>query len=190
MALKAAKKHLSGVTEYYTAISASYDELHGGEQLAKLTAINNVISPGKGDLMLDVGCGTCLSLDFFGCKVKGVEPAREMVLMHRKGKYFLGRNVFIGGAEDLKNFFGDGLFDFVICVTVAHHFSDVVRSFTNIRDVGSENCVFVFSLLKGSGNYDVCVGLINKLFIVFKEMDVRRDRLIFAKKTRIKKFKY
>ncbi len=184
MARKSLKKRKSGVYDYYNAISGSYDELHGKEQIGKLKVIEKVIMPEKNDLLLDVGCGTCLSFDFFKCNVKGVEPSKEMVLKHPKADFLLGKHVFVCGAEDLKKFFGEKSFDFVICVTVAHHFIDAEESFLNMADAGKDDCVFVFSLLKDSGNYGLCVNIINKLFQVFEIREVHRDKLFFCRKKR------
>ncbi len=172
----------TSISGYYSAISHSYDELHGKEQFEKLKVIGKHVRPEKDDLILDVGCGTCFSRDFFNCNFKGVEPSKDMVLRHSKGKFLVGKDVFISGVEGLRGLFEENLFDYVICVTAAHHFMDVRRAFIDMRDLGKKGCVFGFSLLKGSGNYDECVSAINDFFVVIDEEDVQRDKVFICRK--------
>lgn len=102
--------------QYYSQTAAGYDELHGEEQLAKTRAIISLAKPQKGWKVLDVGCGTGVSMQGWPCAIVGVEPSKEMASVAAKK----GLEVVVAQAEDLP--FPDDSFDLAIAVTSAHHF--------------------------------------------------------------------
>ena len=83
----------------YRHISKSYNELYREEQLNKLKIIKEnikIIPP-----LLDIGCGTGISTDFFKVKSVGVDNCREML---KEGN----KNLIHADAENLP--FKDKLF--------------------------------------------------------------------------------
>lgn len=79
--------------------------------------MKNLLLPGEGDRVLDVGCGTGNHLLFFhgmGCQVTGVEPSAAMLDIARR-KLEGKADLRIGIAEDLP--FSDNEFDIVVLVT-------------------------------------------------------------------------
>src|SRR3989338_825386 len=101
--------------DYYSATAKGYDELHREEQLNKLRIIKENIDINKTDKLLDVGCGTGFSLNFFNCQCTGIEPSEEMAQDNKK--------IIIGKAENLP--FPDNSFDIVISVTAIHNFDNI-----------------------------------------------------------------
>ena len=69
---------------YYDDISPGYNELHKEEQLNKLRIIKENLEINKSDRLLDVGCGTGFSLEYFDCDSTGLEPSKEMTRDNKK----------------------------------------------------------------------------------------------------------
>lgn len=155
---------------YYDDIAKGYDELHKEEQLKKLTIIKENINVG--DSLLDVGCGTGFSLEFFKAKRKvGIDPSKELV---RQCKY----ECLVGKAENLP--FPDNSFDTVICVTAAHHFDDLKAGLREIKRVAKKNVAF--SLLKRSKKFNSLKRFIREMFTVLKEIDEDKDLIFICEK--------
>ena len=128
--------------EYYDAIAEGYNFLHKEEQLKKLKIIFDQGIIFKDDSLLDVGCGTGFSLDFFEVKSStGIEPSSELI------KQYSGRKkIYKGFAEKLP--FDDAVFDVVISITAIQNFVDVKKGLEEIRRVGTGR--FALTVLKKS----------------------------------------
>lgn len=144
---------------YYDDIASGYDELHKEEQLAKLAFIAGLGIIKPTDKLLDVGCGTGFSLDYFEVReAVGIDPAKKLV-----EQYGGEKKILVGRAEELP--FEDGSFDVVISVTAVHNFMDIEKGLREMRRVG--NSRFIFSILKGAiSKVD------NLLASVFKNYDI------------------
>ena len=94
----------------YNEIAKGYDRLHKEEQLEKLEIIKDHFKP-KG-MMLDLGCGTGIAMDFFDVDSIGIDPCLELLKLGR------GKRVCCKG-ECLP--FKDDSFNSVICLTAIHH---------------------------------------------------------------------
>jgi ubiquinone/menaquinone biosynthesis C-methylase UbiE len=150
----------------YDSIASGYDELHKEEQLKKLRIIRDNIPVEKEDRLLDVGCGTGFSLDFFDCGCTGVEPSKEMIAQSaNKSRIVLGR------AENLP--FEDNSFDVVISVTAIHNFEDIEKGLKEMKRVGKDR--FAFSVLKKAKTFDRIKKLIFSLFTIKKEIEEDKD---------------
>ena len=158
--------------DYYNQIAEGYEELHKEEQLKKLKIIKENFDFGES--ILDVGCGTGFCLDEINVKRKvGIDPSEELVKIGKKK----GRNVSIGRAEEIK--FKDDEFDSVICLTAAHHFTDIQKGFSEMKRVGRR---FAFSILKRAGNFKEIEKTINRIFIVEKRMEEDKDIIFICHK--------
>jgi len=122
--------------------------------MEKFRAILNKIKPlgfSKKSKLLDIGCGTCISKEFFLCDFYGIEPSKNLVVQHPLGQEMINnKKVAIDIAENLGNYFSPKKFDFIICVTAAHHFKEPKKALRAIREKLKETGIVVFSLLKNT----------------------------------------
>jgi len=150
---------------YYDEIASGYDELHGEEQRKKVDVIRKALDGFSFSSVLDIGCGTGISMEGWACEVTGIDPS-EKLIEKAKAKGFA---VQVASAEEIP--FPDNSFDVVICLTAAHHF-DLEKALQEIQRVGRK--YFVFSFLKKA---DVA-GFRKKLleeFTVIKEIEEEKD---------------
>lgn len=148
---------------YYDSIAPGYNELHKEEQLNKLKIIKDNLEINKSDKLLDVGCGTGFSLDYFDCDFTGLEPNKKMAGNNKK--------IIIGKADNLP--FENNSFDIVISVTAIHNFDNIEKGLKEIKRVGKNK--FAFSVLKKSKSFEKIKKLIYQLFNVKKEIEEQKD---------------
>jgi len=148
---------------YYNLIADSYDELHKEEQLKKLSLVREKGIIHNDDVLLDVGCGTGFSLDFFDVSSAiGVDPADILL-----SKYSGSAKTVCASAENLP--FEDSSFDVVISLTAIQNFDDVKLGLEEIRRVGTSR--FVLSFLK---SLEKSSYLESVLRLVFKDFSIER----------------
>ena len=154
---------------YYDEIASGYDELHGAEQRKKVTLIREKLSELGIEFssLLDVGCGTGISLEGWDCYKKGIDPSEELI----KKALEKGFDVQVASAEKIP--FADNSFDLVICLTAAHHFGE--EGLKEIKRVGRK--YFVFSFLKKA---DVESFRKSFPFKIIKEIDEEKDVIFIA----------
>ena len=157
---------------YYDSISDGYDELHKEEQFRKMQIISNELKLEPDDYLLDVGCGSGFSLDFWGCKRIGIDPSKELL---KKCESPTKQGV----AEDLP--FKDNEFDIVTCVSAIHNCSDFSKALDEIKRVGKNK--FVITLFKKGDKEKVSEikKLINDKFEVEKVIEDTHDTIYFCK---------
>lgn len=127
---------------YYDDIASGYEELHGAEQRRKLSLLSqHIAAQGR---LLDVGCGTGISTDFFAatCECTGIDPSAGLIAQNTTGS----STFVVGFAESLP--FDDGEFDWVISLTALQNFEDIALGLSEIKRVGKGN--FVLTWLKKS----------------------------------------
>ncbi len=154
----------------YDSIAGSYNELHGEEQLKKLSIIKKNIRTGKKTKILDVGCGTGISSDF-ECFVIGIDQSFGLLKYNKHLK-------ILGVAEKLP--LKDNSFDYIISVTSVHNFSDIAQSINEMKRVGKKN--FVFSVLKKSSKFGIIKRAIESNFKLNREMEEEKDVIFFCSK--------
>jgi len=155
----------------YKQIARSYNELHKEEQLAKLNIIKNnlkIIPP-----LLDVGCGTGISTDFFKVKSTGIDNCEEMI---KQGK----NNLIKADAEKLP--FKDKTFNTVISVTAFHNFKNMEKALKEIIRVSKNNNICV-TFLKKSKKLNQFKEILNKYF-KYKEIEENKDIIFLIKHTK------
>ena len=149
----------------YKHIAKSYNGLHKEEQVKKLEIIKNnikIISP-----LLDVGCGTGISTNYFDVESIGIDNCKEMIEEGKSG------NLIYGNSEELP--FPDKTFNTVISVTAFHNFKNVEKALLEIIRVSKNNNVAI-SFLKKSSKLDKFRKLLKKYF-KFKEINCENDIL-------------
>jgi ubiquinone/menaquinone biosynthesis C-methylase UbiE len=152
----------------YNKIAKSYNGLHKEEQIKKLEIIKKdikVISP-----LLDIGCGTGISTNYFNCVSVGIDNSKEMLKQSKQG------NLIYGEAENLP--FPDKSFNTIISVTAFHNFNDMEKALLEIKRVSSNNNIAI-TFLEKSSKINEFRKLLKKHF-KFKEVDCDKDILFIV----------
>jgi ubiquinone/menaquinone biosynthesis C-methylase UbiE len=158
--------HRNRQPDQYADIAQGYDELHKEEQVRKITIILKNFGIKTNERLLDVGCGTGFSFDYWPTKeVTGVEPSEAMILQAPSARQ---NRIFQERAEDL-SIFDDHEFDVVVSLTAIHNFTDVEAGLREMKRVGKRR--FAFSVLKKSAQFAEIDRLIRKHFNVRKVLD-------------------
>ncbi len=155
----------------YDSISKSYNELYQEEQLKKLEIIKKHIKIKFTDKLLDVGCGTGISTNFFKCNSIGIDPSKKLI---KKGS----ENLIYGKAEKLK--FKDKSFDITISITAIHNFNNYKKGLREIKRVTKTKGKIIITLLKKSNKYKEIKDLIIKE-IKPKIIDSEKDTIFIGK---------
>ena len=158
----------------YKHIAKSYNELHKEEQLAKLNIIKKhlkIIPP-----LLDVGCGTGISTDFFKVKSTGIDNCEEMI---KQGK----SNLIKADAEKLP--FKDKSFNTIISVTAFHNFKNMEKALKEIIRVSKNNNICI-TFLKKSKKLNQFKEILNNYF-KYKEIEQDKDIIFLIKNKNLKK---
>lgn len=169
---------------YYNKIACGYDELYEEEQLKKLRFIASLLNNKRltasrkrifRKQILDVGCGTGITTNFFGCGI-GIDPSEAMLGIARKRypkiKFLNAR------AENLP--FSDNSFDAVISITAIQNFSDIEKGLKEIKRVGKK--FFILTFLKKSQKRGFIERLIKNLFKVEKRAEEDKDIIFICSK--------
>lgn len=154
---------------YYTEIASSYDELHKEEQIKKIQLIIDKFPFSKEESLLDVGCGTGFSFDYWPTSKKdtwGVEPSSGLIKQSKHQDKILHDR-----AENLP--FEDNEFDIIVSVTAIQNFEFLEDGLFEMKRVGKKK--FAFSVLKKSPNFQEIDELIKKHFNVTKELEEDKD---------------
>ncbi len=167
------------IMSYYDDIAKGYDELYREEQLKKLNLIREKLKEFGIDItrdtkLLDVGCGTGISTDFWNCDAAGIDPS-ECLLDQNKGKK---SRLIKAYAEDIP--FPDNSFDIVISITSIQNFCDIEKGLQEIKRVGRN--YFALSFLKNSEKAGMIKELIEKIFDVKEIVEEEKDLIVFALK--------
>jgi len=147
----------------YNHISKGYNELYREEQLNKLRIIRknmNIIPP-----LLDIGCGTGISTNFFNVKSTGVDNCVEML---RQG----AKNLVYADAEKLP--FKDKSFNTVISVTSFHNIKNMGKALKEAIRVSSNGNICI-TFLKASRRLPHFRRLLKKYFKNMREIEESKD---------------
>jgi len=174
---------LNSYDDYYDIISDGYDRLYGDEQLKKLHAIESAIkthhelhdfiSPKYA--LLDIGCGTGISTDYFPAKEKlGIDPSQALIKIasekHPHCKFILSN------AEDIA--FKGKEFDIIISLTAIQNFRNIENALKNIRSAGKR---FILTFLKRTEKREIIEQLIKTNFEIIKTLEEEKDLIYFCK---------
>jgi ubiquinone/menaquinone biosynthesis C-methylase UbiE len=159
------------IVSYYDGIAKGYDELYFEEQKEKFSVLKETLSLSKNSKVLDVGCGTFFSFNYFEGDIYGIEPSSEMVKLFIDKFPEKENKINVGFAEELSKFYEKDFFDAVICVSVAHHFENSGLDFAEMKKVCKHSALVGITLLKKTGNFAEIEEEINNFFEVIKRID-------------------
>ncbi len=154
----------------YNEMAKSYNGLYEEEQLNKLNIIKKYLKVKKSYKLLDIGCGTGISTNFFDCDSVGVDKSKGMLK-------FCSEKRILGNAEKLP--FKDKSFDVILCITAIHNFDDQEKALNEIKRVKKYKAQIVITLLKKSKNYNKMKKLILRNFNM-REMDSDKDTIFIS----------
>lgn len=147
---------------YYDEIAKGYNELYKEEQIRKLSIIADLDLISSNDKLLDVGCGTAFSLDYFDVsEAVGIDPAAKLVEQY-KGNH----QILVGAAEKMP--FENNYFDIVISITAIQNFDEIKVGLEEIKRVGKDR--FILTYLKKSPNSDEIETSLKEVFNDFEIM--------------------
>lgn len=183
---------------YYDSIAEGYDRLHMEEQLKKLDVIEEALSKdadlkskfviSKTTKVLDVGCGSGISTEFFGSlknidkrNIFGIDPSKELVKIAEQKQKKINNNMnnirySIAPAESIP--FKDHEFDYVISITAIQNFNNIEKGLDEIKRVGKDK--FILTFLKKSEKAKAIEGLIKEKFDVIKKLEEDKDIIYFC----------
>jgi ubiquinone/menaquinone biosynthesis C-methylase UbiE len=147
----------------YKEIAKSYDELHKEEQIKKLKIIQKnmkIIPP-----LLDIGCGTGISTNFFKVKSVGIDNCKEMI---ENGK----GDLRYANAENLP--FKDKTFNTIISVTAFQNINSMEKALKEAIRVSKNNNICI-TFLKKSKKINSFRKLFKKHFKNYKEIEEEKD---------------
>ena len=153
---------------YYDLIASGYEELHKEEQLKKLSLIGKTEIVKEGDKLLDVGCGTGFSLNYFPVKEAiGIDPSQELI------KQYNGpHKIMQGYAESLP--FQDSSFDVIISLTAIQNFDDIEKGLMEMKRVGEAR--FALTILKRSPSTNLTRAFIKEIFENYDVEEIEEEK--------------
>ncbi len=151
----------------YQLIAKSYNELYSEEQLEKLKIISKHLKVKEKDKLLDIGCGTGISTNYFKCNSIGIDSCKELIEQ--------GKNLILGEAEILP--FKDKEFDIILCITAIHNFNNYKKAIKEMKRVIKDKGKIAITILKKSSKFNEIKEELNKNF-KFKEYDHRLDLIL------------
>jgi ubiquinone/menaquinone biosynthesis C-methylase UbiE len=160
--------------EYYNKIAKGYNKLHQKEQENKLRIIQTQIKLEPNAILLDIGCGTGISSEFFKCNIVGIDPARKM--LNEAIKSEKSNTGYIQGSGEQLPFF-DKSFDIVLCVTTLHNFKDYKAGLKEIKRVGKGKGAI--TILKKAKHADELKDSVKEIFAIQKEIEEAKDIILF-----------
>jgi len=152
--------------EYYDRLADIYDSLYGGEQKAKIKIIFKVMNAEAGGLVLDIGCGTGLLMEYLvadsGClvgvdlSVKSLRRARERL---RRLEAEQDVSLIRADAENLP--FRNEVFDKIFALTLLQNTPSPRRALREIIRVAKDKSQAIVTGLRKYFTIDEFRGLIS-----------------------------
>lgn len=158
--------------DYYDKIARGYEELYRDEQLKKLELIQKEMQTARNSLLLDIGCGSGISMELWKCKKIGVDTAFELLKIAKQKGLF----VVLARAECLP--FKDKSFDVITSISAVHHF-EMDRAFSEIKRVGKEGKKTVISIPKRVEKAEDIKNKLLKFFQATKFLEGEKEIIIF-----------
>ena len=167
---------------YYNEISQGYEELYKEEQIKKLNFIKSFLEKlnikiKESDKLLDVGCGTGLTTQFWTNKNKtGIDPAKKLIAKAKQKNK--SSNYIVAQAENIP--FKDNSFDIVISITAIQNFQDIEKGLKEIKRVAKS--LIILSFLKMSEKKESILNLTRNIFNIKETIEEDKDTIIICNK--------
>jgi SAM-dependent methyltransferase len=158
----------------YESSAPTYNALRRHEQYEKIRAIQPFLADAE--TVLDVGFGTGLASDVLTHEITGVEPSKAMLK-----EYQGDAETVHDSAENLLEHFEEDVFDAAICVSTAHHFTDPVSVFDDIRAVTKPRGVVAATFLKRDSSTPHCIEAFKETFNDVKTEETRHDAVYIGR---------
>jgi len=154
------------IIEYYDRLADIYDSLYGGEQKAKIKVIFKVMNVEAGRLVLDIGCGTGLLMEYLvadsGCLV-GVDLSVKSLRRARERLRRLGaeQDVLLIRADAENLPFRSEVFDKIFALTLLQNTPSPRRALREIIRVAKDKSQAIVTGLRKYFTIDEFRGLIS-----------------------------
>ena len=160
----------------YKKVAKLYDSLFEPLNRALREIGIKMYPPREGMVVLDVGCGTGIHLEYYqrtGCIVFGIDQSPSMLQVAHK-RLGDSANLFVGDASYMP--YADKEFDLIIISTVLHEMPRAVRSEViceSKRILNSEGRILLIDFHPGP--IKLFKGWLNKGIITFAEIAAGRE---------------
>lgn len=171
-------RRLTVNNRYYDEIAPGYEELHREEQEKKIAIVKKYLKVKETDLLLDVGCGTGITSNF-PCNVVGLDPSAELL---KRFTAPLAKSVKTICAPGEKMPLENDSFDVVVSITALQNFNDAKQGLKEMCRVGKKEARYAISFLKRSAKKEKLAALIQKYFVIEKEVEEEKDIIFFGRK--------
>lgn len=166
--------------DYYSSIAPGYDALYGEEQdeklrefLAKTPLSDKALDNG---MILDVGCGTARSKQFFPhMSWRGIEPAQGLIDHAPQDAKPL---ITTGGGESLP--YPNDSFDIVLSLTALQNFDDPNAGLQEMNRVVKPDGIIVLSFLKKSEKKTVLARMVDENLHVMSAWESAKDMMFIC----------
>ena len=155
------------VIEHYDRLADIYDSLYGEEQRAKIKIIFRVMNTGAGGLVLDIGCGTGLLIEYSVADSRcfvGVDLSIKSLIRARERSRRLKAEQYVSliraDAENLP--FRSEVFDSIFALTLLQNVPSPRRALGEIVRVAKDKSQVVVTGLKKYFTIDEFRGLISR----------------------------
>lgn len=164
--------------KYYDEIAHGYEELHCNEQEKKVAIIKKYLTVKENNVLLDVGCGTGITSNF-PCNIVGLDPSAELL---KRFSAPLAKSVKTICAPAEKMPLENESFDVVVSITALQNFENPEQGLKEMVRVGKKEARYAISFLKKSAKKEKLTALIQKYFVVEKEVEEDKDIIFFCRK--------
>jgi ubiquinone/menaquinone biosynthesis C-methylase UbiE len=157
--------------DYYSTIAAGYNELHGAEQDEKLREFFERIELRNNITLLDVGCGTGRSAEFFdNIHWYGIDPSSGLIAQAPASARL---RIKEASAESIP--FPDASFDVILSLTALQNFTDAKQGINEMKRVAKPGAVFLISFLKKSPRAQTLRALMKEEFSIVEAWEQDKD---------------
>jgi len=163
--------------KYYDEIAKGYDELYGEEQAKKWAVAKKMVSFSKNDVVLDLGCGTGLTIPEIAKQVKMVVGMDYSAGMLEKAPKSSNVIYVLGDAAEIP--FEDKYFDKVVSLTMIQDIKKWQPVLAEIKRVCKGEVVL--TLLKRGKDIEEVKKKIGKFFKVKNFIEEEKDYIFLLR---------
>jgi demethylmenaquinone methyltransferase/2-methoxy-6-polyprenyl-1,4-benzoquinol methylase len=144
------------VKRRYDLTAHIYDMRYAEEQTSKIKAALSAVKIGRGDMILDVGCGTGILFNHVAEKTKetvGLDISKRTLLEAKKrGKKFQNVHLVLADADNMP--LKGKTFNHVFGMTLLQNMPSPAAALDEIVRVATENAVIIITALKKAFTLD------------------------------------